>query len=338
MSDLSALERRKYVRVADAFHAGYQAAEDNQTLTLEFRRNFASCLESEHQLLAGSLLRFIESESRAPRSLEMLPAHSERQKRLRAEVLPADQIVAPKPAEEFSDVVIKNALENCFDPEVWAEELTVAARHALDNFEIQDEGSKKLSLWTICQRLADTHQYTYEKKALHKAAQKMQENASLELSFKPLGGRRTALNNEKGQAFIDVLLHEFQKADMVGQSAIKDKKFNGWVTRKHIEFYQPNSRVPVKNIEPLSAHVMSQIKAELKALKCTVQYVSARRLEAFCDPRNYISWMIAATLGMRDVPLELRFNYDDTSIMFGDHKEVGQASEAGAQKRRSSAT
>jgi hypothetical protein len=39
MSDLSALERRKYVRVADAFHAGYKAAETNQMakITAKFR-------------------------------------------------------------------------------------------------------------------------------------------------------------------------------------------------------------------------------------------------------------------------------------------------------------
>jgi hypothetical protein len=322
MNDLSALERRKYASVASIFSVRYKEAEKNLELTLEFQGELAASLEKEYKLKSATLLRYIESESRAPRSLEMLPAHSERQKRIRGEVIPADHIVAPKPADELSDEVINKALESCCDPELWAEELAVAARHALDNFGSQVENSKKVSLWTICQRLADTRQYTYEKKALYKAAHQIQQNASLELSFKPMGGRRTALNNEKGQAFIDFLLHEFEKADMVGQSAIKSQKFNAWVTRKHKEFYQPNSRVPAKSVEPLSAHVMSQIKASLKALKCSVQYVSARRLEAFCDPRNYISWMIAAVLGMKDVPLELRFNYDDTSIMFGDHKEV----------------
>jgi hypothetical protein len=328
MSDLSALERRKYVRVADAFHAGYKAAETNQTLTLEFRRNYASSLEREHRLHAGTLLRFIEFESSAPTELEALPAYSERQKRIRNEKIlsaAAPELIASlEPADDFSEEVIKNAKAACYDPAIWAEELAVAARQAVDMFEDQIHGDpkKKVSLWTICQRLADTKEYSYEKKSIFKAAELTRKNVGLELSFKPKGGRPTALNNEKGTAFVIFIKSEFEKADMVGQSAIRGKFFDSWVAKKHNEFYHPNLRVPAKEFQQLSPRVMAQIKAELKAIKCTVQYVSGRRLEAMGDVRNYVTWMIAATLGMKDVPLELRFNYDDTSIMFGDHNEV----------------
>ena len=164
MSDLSALERRKYVKVADAFHAGYKAAEANQTLTLEFRRDYASSLEKQHQLRAGSLLRFIEHESSAPIALEALPAFSDRQKRIRSEeslsgAAAPELIAQPEPPlDDLSAEVIKNAKAARYDPakkgnQMWhtirEQELAVAARQALDNFESQsqDDPKKNVSIY-----------------------------------------------------------------------------------------------------------------------------------------------------------------------------------------------
>lgn len=42
------------------------------------------------------------------------------------------------------------------------------------------------------------------------------------------------------------------------------------------------------------------------------------------DPRNYVSWYIAAVLGFKNVPLELRFNWDDTSLFVaGEERGAG---------------
>ena len=60
MSELSALERRRYSAVAAKFAAQYQEAEDRQQLTFEFRANLALSLENENGLKRSTLLDFIE--------------------------------------------------------------------------------------------------------------------------------------------------------------------------------------------------------------------------------------------------------------------------------------
>ena len=42
--------------------------------------------------------------------------------------------------------------------------------------------------------------------------------------------------------------------------------------------------------------------------------------------RNYISWYVAATVAMKDVPFELRFNWDDTSLFVaGEQRGPGKS-------------
>ena len=54
------------------------------------------------------------------------------------------------------------------------------------------------------------------------------------------------------------------------------------------------------------------------------RYVSVRRWEAMGDPRNYMSMYIAANISMKNVPLELRFNWDETSLFVaGEHRNTG---------------
>jgi hypothetical protein len=327
MSDLTALERRTYAKVAKEFHAGYQAAEASQTLTLEFRREFASSLEMGHQLQAGSLLRFIEHDLRASSSLQSLPAHCERQKRLRNEELLAGGDIAAEQIVSASltlDAADKKLLQSAAAIEkelaYRAEELLDAAKHAIDRFEAQDANTKR-SLFTMCDEIAGEGHFVFDKRTIHKAAQKIREKPEQQLSLRVHGGKKTAINNDRGGEFIEFIKLSFEKRDQVGQEALRGEKFNSWISKKHQQFYFPDARAPIP-VEPLSMYVISQIKAELKAVKQKVKYVSARRLEAFGDVRNYITHMIASTLAMKDVPLELRFNYDDSSLMFGDHNEV----------------
>jgi hypothetical protein len=73
---------------------------------------------------------------------------------------------------------------------------------------------------------ADTKKYSYEKRAIYKAAQKIQQTPILEFSFKLLGGRPTALNNEKGKAFINFIREEFEKAQQCQHSSHGGKPTN----------------------------------------------------------------------------------------------------------------
>jgi hypothetical protein len=329
MSDLSALERRKYSAVADKFAAQFQEAADRQELTLEFRANLALSLEKEHGLKQSTLLKFIEHESKAPSSLQHAPPLADRQAKLRKiDAPPIEPAIIPDvsaavriPLDAADKQLLQSAAALEKESAYRAEELLEAAKEAVKRFKSLDATETK-SLFTVCAAIHNERLYIFDKRTIHKAAEKLMQNPEQELSFRGIqGGRKTAINGDQGDAFIEFVKLEFAKRDQVGQDSLKGDKFNGWIEKRRQRFFYPESLVPVP-AEPLSNHVISQIKAELKAVRQKTKYVSGRRLEAFGDPRNYVSWMIAATLGMKDVPLELRFNYDDSSLMFGDHNEV----------------
>jgi hypothetical protein len=321
MSELSALERRRYSAVAAKFAALYQEAEDRQELNLDFRANLASSLEKENGLKQSTLLNFIEFESKAPTSLQHAPPFAERQAKLRKVADP--EPIAPAVSAAISEadkkmLKVAAALEQ--EPAYRSQELLDAALEAVKQFEAQD-GIKKKALFTICGEIEGEGHFHFDKRTINKAATKIREQPEQQLSLRVQGGKKTAINNDRGDAFIEFVKSSFEKRDQSGQDSLRGEKFNAWILKKHQQFFFPDARAPIP-VEPLSAFVISQIKSELKAVKQKVKYVSFRRLEAFGDPRNYMSWMIASTLALKDVPLELRFNYDDSSLMFGDHNEV----------------
>ena len=67
-------------------------------------------------------------------------------------------------------------------------------------------------------------------------------------------------------------------------------------------------------IPQFSEKVLRKLRRSMRLRPGAVKFVNARRWEAMGDPRNYISWYVAAMIAFKDVPLELRFNWDDTSL------------------------
>ena len=129
MSDLTALQRRRYAAVAAIFSSQYKDAEARQELTLEFRSRLASSLEKEHGLKKSTLLAFIEYESKAPASLQLAPPMAERQAKLRKiresqqEILPAVSAVI----DEADKKLVQIAAELEKEPMYRAQELLDAA-------------------------------------------------------------------------------------------------------------------------------------------------------------------------------------------------------------------
>ena len=331
MSDLTALERRKFAAVAAKFNAQYLEAEKNQELTLDFRKELAWELEKEHRLPKNSLLAYIAFEEQSPESLLQPPPLAERMARKRNHEKigePEVEILAPAAPEANRDIADIDLLRKMAALEsdkeyadFRAEELLEAAKEAARLFkDQQDTVTKKLSLFTMSGRVSDAGYFQFVQRTIHKAAEKVLNNPEdVSLSLKPLGGKKSAVNNDLGEAFVLKLKLQMEKLDPVAQNALKGNALEAWIVRRHREFFTPNSRAPA---EPLSKNVIAKLKSELNLVKTTVKYVAARRLEAMGDPRNYMTWMIASILGMKNVPLELRFNYDDSSLMFGDHNEV----------------
>ncbi len=92
---------------------------------------------------------------------------------------------------------------------------------------------------------------------------------------------------------------------------MKMKEMNNFIVSRYKAKFFTNHRASVPEF---SAKVLRKLRRLMRLKTGAVKFVSARRWEAMGDPRNYISWYIAATIAFKDVPLELRFNWDDTSL------------------------
>ncbi len=93
-----------------------------------------------------------------------------------------------------------------------AEELLDAAKHAIDRFEAQDANTKR-SLFTMCDEIAGEGHFVFDKRTIHKAAQKIREKPEQQLSLRVHGGKKTAINNDRGGEFIEFIKLSFEKRD-----------------------------------------------------------------------------------------------------------------------------
>jgi hypothetical protein len=73
----------------------------------------------------------------------------------------------------------------------------------------------------------------------------------------------------------------------------------------------------------IPAPTLRKIRKLIKVRMGAGKGVSGRRWEAMGDPRNYISWYCTSYLAFKDVPLELRFNWDDTSLFVAGEDRSG---------------
>jgi hypothetical protein len=128
---------------------------------------------------------------------------------------------------------------------------------------------------------------------------------------KTAGGPPSIINSAEGPEFIEYLRSEFLKVNRIGQNSMQLSEMNEFIVSRYKAKYFVNLQASVPSF---SEKVLRKLRGAMKLKAGAAKYVSARRWEAMGDPRNYISWYVAATIAFKDVPLELRFNWDDTSL------------------------
>jgi hypothetical protein len=128
---------------------------------------------------------------------------------------------------------------------------------------------------------------------------------------KTAGGAPSIINCPEGDEFVAFLRAEFIKANRTGHNSMKIPELNAFIAERYKVKFFTNRQA---TIPQFSDKVLRNLRKQMRLRPGAVKYVNARRWEAMGDPRNYISWYVAAMIAFKDVPLELRFNWDDTSL------------------------
>ena len=119
------------------------------------------------------------------------------------------------------------------------------------------------------------------------------------------------VNSPEGPEFVEFLRAEYLKANRTGHNSMQMNDMNTFIVGRYKAKFFTNHQASAPDF---SAKVLRKLRRLMRLKPGNLPNVSARRWEAMGDPRNYISWYVAATIAFRDVPLELRFNWDDTSL------------------------
>ncbi len=138
----------------------------------------------------------------------------------------------------------------------------------------------------------------------------------------PRGGAPSIINNPDGAEFIQFLRERLVKSTRTAQNCKKLEDLNAFIRESYKLRYYTNQDASAPDIPKKT---LRKLRGLMKAKGISAaRYVSARRWEAMGDPRNYMSWYIASSIAMKNVPLELRFNWDETSLFVaGEQRNTG---------------
>jgi hypothetical protein len=130
------------------------------------------------------------------------------------------------------------------------------------------------------------------------------------------------LNSPDGPEFVAFLKQRFVGLTRTAQNCYSLEKLNAFIRESYKLRYFSNQEASAPDIPKKT---LRKLRGEMKTRGFgAARYVSARRWEAMGDPRNYMSWYIASNVAMKNVPLELRFNWDETSLFVaGEQRNTG---------------
>jgi hypothetical protein len=282
-----------------------------------------SALEEEFKLHPHTLIKFLTWKKKQPQAIADVKSAAEKCAALRKKQKLADAAEEQRRAEEAArlkqaaaDVILLRYKKN-LNVMVAEAARTAVAIAAKDMVPIQN----------ACKQVVATKDehgnaayHTLQDRTVLKHAERLIVNPSYDPFVK--GGKPSVVNNPDGQEFIQFLKDMMFQRTRTGQNAMKFNDLNTWICDMYKLRYFKNQEHPAPEI---SRKTISKLRKLIKAKEHgAARYVSARRWEAMGDPRNYMSWYIAACLGLTNVPLELRFNWDDTSLFVaGEERGVG---------------
>ena len=163
-----------------------------------------------------------------------------------------------------------------------------------------------VSLWAASE-IAANFMMEFKTRAVFNCASQLQANPNFEpVSAK--GGRQTPANNP---IFVANLKAAIEARDPTLQNTLAGEDLEAFILKFYQEFFSLN---PHAVLDPIPTKTMRKLKKAAKLKGRKIHFVSHRRWEAMGDVRNYVSYYCAIFLAFRGVPLELRFNWDDTSL------------------------
>jgi hypothetical protein len=169
--------------------------------------------------------------------------------------------------------------------------------------------------------MAEEEYVVFTAETIHRCAERLQADPEY-IPEAVTGGMLTCARDPK---FVAALTTALNERDVTGQDAlVSNRSLNQNLTSFVTEFHQKLEALnPLAVIVPISPTTMRKLKRLVNLKGQKVRYVSARRWEAMGDPRNYVSFWCAAFLAFRGVPVELRFNWDDTSLFVASEMRNG---------------
>jgi hypothetical protein len=294
-----------------------------------------SSLETEFRLAPHTLLIFYNWKKKQASALPPEPTDAERKAAKRAKKGKEDQAAAEEQQErldqekQFAADAIAGEYNSNRDRMMFA-----AVQEALSDFRssLCDGDGKPLEdlnhdarLGAAVDRvLAQTDKYgnklyhTIQPRTLIKHARA----ALLDVNYRPKtkGGAPSVLNSPWSHEFILFLKEQYASMNRTAQNSRNMTDMNQFIIDRYKLMFFKNQEATAPE---MSAHTLRKLRKVMKVKAGAANYVSARRWEAMGDPRNYMSWYVAVTVAMKDVPLELRFNWDDTSLFVAGEQRGG---------------
>ncbi len=333
--EMTSLQLRPYEKALAQMQASGTAASDTGAI---------SAIETELKLPPHTLLIFVNWKKKQSEALPPEKTDTERKAAKKAKV-------------EAEMEATQKARQAQLDQE---KQLAAAAikreyDHDLDNMMLKaaraclaDLGEGDLDIRSSVIRVlarTDRHGnklfFTIGRRTLFKHAQKLSLNANYRPNTK--GGAPSVVNSEEGGAFIFYLRAEYAKYNRTAQNSKQLADLNKFIVDRYkLMFFANQDATPPE----ISNRTLRRLRQLMKVKPGAAKFVSVRRWEAMGDPRyrtaicmrarcacidiahrNYISWYCTSNVAMKDVPVELRFNWDDTSLFVaGEQRGAGEPS------------
>jgi len=266
-------------------------------------------LETEFQLPANTFLAYkkyaLEPMQELPETIKKKrpesEVHSSRMPDNPPLMLPSQPSLPPVLETPFTD----EELHFSNSDEFLCSALYAAAQEALD---IKNRNHPKKTLWKSCCDVVKQGDYPHKARAIFKCACNIIQNPKYYPS-QLKGGTKSAANDPM---FIEYLVKRIEAGDTTGMDCLWGPRLKEFFETCHQTFYHANPFLPPSQ---LSNRCIKKLRKTIRLVSNSLNFVSVRRLVAMGDPRNFVSFYCAAKLTFDGIPLELRFNWDEMSIL-----------------------
>ena len=179
---------------------------------------------------------------------------------------------------------------------------------AAANLALIMQRQQSISLWKASCQVDELNEYFHKQRAIFECARHIAENPAFYPS-QIQGGIKSCVNDPN---FVQFLAQALMNRDTTAMDTLYGEDLEIFFAEQHHKFYHQNAAA---RVERLSKDCCKKLRKQLKMTSNALNFVSARRLVAMGDPRNFVSFFVGATLTFQDLALELRFNYDETSLL-----------------------